>query len=421
MTAVSDFASDAGLPAASHPYRWGVLGGVWLAYFCFGMTTVTMAPLVGVVGADLGLSHARMGTVLGAWQLVYIASALPCGILLDRIGPRRALFLALVVIATSGALRAAAVGHLSLFLAVAIFGLGGPMVSVGAPKLISLWFDGRERGLAMGIYITGPALGNMTALSLTNSVMMPAFDGDWRMVLLSYAAVVLMAGLAWLAVTAHPAYRAAEGRLAAEPREPQLQAFGRLLRVPAVRLVLVMSVGIFFFNHGLNNWLPEILRSGGMDAATAGFWSAVPTAVGVASSLVVPRLATPSRRLPVLLGLFVSAALATVLLHGAEGPILAGGLVLQGVARGAMMTVAVLTLLEIPEVGSRRAGLAGGLFFSAAEVGGVMGPVSIGLLSSASGSFDSALAVLTAICVALIGMLALMRRATTARRTEGRN
>ncbi|MDX9860635.1 MAG: MFS transporter [Rhodospirillales bacterium] len=407
--------------AVPHPYRWGVLGGVWLAYFCFGMTTVTMAPLVGVIGADLGLSHARMGTVLGAWQLVYIASALPCGILLDRIGPRRALFLALMAIAASGAFRAAAVGHLSLFLAVAIFGIGGPMISVGAPKLISLWFDGRERGLAMGIYITGPAIGNMTALSLTNSVMIPAFDGDWRMVLLSYAAVVLMAGLAWLAVTAHPAYRAAEGRLAAEPREPQIQAFGRLLRVPAVRVVLVMSVGIFFFNHGLNNWLPEILRSGGMDAATAGFWAAVPTAVGVASSLVVPRLATPPRRLTVLLGLFVAAALATVLLHGTQGPILAGGLVLQGVARGAMMTVAVLTLLEIPEVGSRRAGLAGGLFFSAAEVGGVMGPVSIGLLSSAAGGFDWALAVLTAICVALIGMLALMRRVTTARRIENRN
>lgn len=420
MNAVADpppeAVSGADAAASSHPYRWGVLAGVWMAYFCFGMTTVTLAPLVAAVGADLGLGHARMGTVLGAWQLVYIASALPCGMLLDRIGPRRALFLALVVIAVSGALRAAAVGHLSLFLAVAVFGLGGPMVSVGAPKLISLWFEGRERGLAMGIYITGPALGNMTALALTNSVMMPAFDNDWRAVLLSYAAVVLTAALVWLAITAHPASRAAERRLAAEPREPQLQAFARLLRVPAVRVVLAMSVGIFFFNHGLNNWLPEILRSGGMDAATAGFWAAVPTAVGVVSSLVVPRLATPPRRLPLLLMLFVSAALATVLLHGVPGPVLAGGLVLQGLARGAMMTLAVLTLLEVPEVGSRRAGLAGGLFFSAAEVGGVLGPVSIGLLSSASGGFGPALAVLTAVCGALIGMLALLRRTAATRR-----
>jgi len=408
--AVSSPASGGDDSAPPDPYRWGVLAGVWMAYFCFGMTTVTLAPLVAAVGADLGLGHARMGTVLGAWQLVYIASALPCGMLLDRIGPRRALFLALAVIAASGALRAAATGHLSLFLAVAVFGLGGPMVSVGAPKLISLWFAGRERGLAMGVYITGPALGNMTALSLTNSVMMPALGGNWRAVLLSYAAVVLAAGLAWLAITAHPAYRAAERRLAAEPREPQLQAFARLLRIPAVRVVLAMSVGIFFFNHGLNNWLPEILRGGGMDAAAAGFWAAVPTAVGVASSLTVPRLATPSRRLPVLLGLFVSAALATLLLQGVPGPVLAGGLVLQGVARGAMMTVAVLTLLEVPEVGSRRAGLAGGLFFSAAEVGGVLGPVSIGLLSSAAGGFGPALAVLTAVCGALIAMLVPLRR-----------
>lgn len=395
---------------AAHPYRWVMLAGVWLAYYCFGLTVVTMAPLVAEIGGDLGLSHSRMGTVLGAWQLVYIASAVPCGMLLDRAGPRRALFLAFVVIAASGALRAAAQGHASLFLAVAVFGLGGPLVSVGAPTMISLWFEGRERGFAMGVYVTGPILGNITGLSLTNSVLMPLLGGDWRAVMLVYAGFVLVGGVVWLGINAHPASRAAEQRLAAEAREPALRAFVRLLRIPAVRVVLVMSVGIFFFTHGLNNWLPEILRSRGMDAAAAGFWASVPAAVAILAALTVPRLATPARRLGILFLLFASAAVSTLLLHSAPGPVLAGGLIFQGLARGAMMTVAILTLLEIPEVGSRRAGLAGGLFFSVAEVGGVLGPVSIGVIADFGGGFGPVLGVLSSICAGLMVLALALRR-----------
>lgn len=393
-----------------HPYRWVMLAGVWLAYYCFGMTIVTIAPLVDPIGRDLGLDHAEIGTVMGAWQLVYIASAIPLGVFLDRVGPRRALLTALVVIATSAALRGVAEGYLTLFLAVAVFGLGGPLVSVGAPKVISQWFTTTERGMAMGVYVTGPALGSMTGLSLSNSVLMPMFDGDWRAVIFSYAAFVVLAAAIWLVLTAHPASREMERRLAAEPRESQLKAFANLIRIPAVRVTLVMAIGIFFFNHGLNNWLPEILRSHGMSPSEAGFWASVPTLVGVASSITIPRLATPPRRMKILLGLFLAAAAATLLLHNAEGTVLVVGLVCQGIARGAMMALAVLTLLDVPEVGAKRAGLAGGLFFSVAEIGGVLGPVSIGAISEASGGFDAVLVLLTSICLALVVLLGFLRR-----------
>lgn len=393
-----------------HPFRWAILGGVWLAYYCFGLATVSLAPLVKVIGDDLGLGHSAMGTVLGGWQLVYIGSAIPLGMFLDRVGPRLALFAALVVIAASAALRGTATGHLSLFLAVAVFGFGGPLISIGAPKVISLWFGGRERGLAMGIYMTGPALGGMTSLSLANSLFMPLLGGSWRAVMLAYGAAILVAGVIWFALTAHRASRDMETRLAAEPREPQLRAFADLLAIPAVRVMLVMSIGIFFLNHGLGNWLPEIIRSHGMTAAAAGYWASIPVIVGVISSITIPRLATPPRRFRILLGLFLAVAGATLLLKIPGGPLLAGGLVLQGIARGAMMTLAILVLLDIPEVGSKRAGLAGGLFFSAAEMGGVLGPLSIGMISDFSGGFDAALGLLTGICLTLILLLGLLRR-----------
>lgn len=379
-----------------------MLFGVWLIYFAFGLTISALAPMVEPITRDLGLSHGAMGTVLGAWPFVYIGAAVPCGILLDRIGARKALFLAAFLMALSGLARAVAVDHLTLFLAVGIFGFGGPLISIGAPKIIAEWFEGKERGFAMGIYITGPAIGGILSLSLTNAVVLPFRDGDWRMVVTDYALVTAAAGLLWLAIAQHPEARAREAAEKLEPRRSQIEIFKDLMANPVVRIILAMSVGIFFFNHGISNWLPEILKSTGMSAVEAGYWAALPTVVGVLGSLTIPRLATPERRGAILCGLFILAGLCTLLLQLGEGPGLILALICQGVARGSMMTIALLFLVEARGVGSKNAGSAGGLFFSAAEIGGVSGPVAIGVLHDMTGGFTVSLRVLTGICTLLL-------------------
>ncbi len=178
--------------------------GVWLLYFAFGTTLACMAPLVPIIEADIGINHVAMGTILGAWPVVYIASSAPCGALLDRFGPRPMLLLGTLVVAASAATRGLSDGYYGLLLAGIVFGLGGPLISSGAPKVISVWFSGKTRGLAVGIYFTGNALGSVTALSLTNSVMMPLFDRNWRNVMFCYAAFVVFSGLVWLLINLHP-------------------------------------------------------------------------------------------------------------------------------------------------------------------------------------------------------------------------
>jgi len=396
--------------AADHPHRWAMLAGVWLLYASFGMTTASLAPLVGPITRDLGVGHAAMGLVFGAWQLVYIASAAPGGMAMDRIGPRRTLFFAGMVMALSGALRAGADSYGFFLFAVALFGIGGPLVSVGAPKVIALWFDGKDRAFAMGVYITGPSLGAIAALALTNPVLMPLFDQDWRAVLAVYAAASAAAAGIWLLISAHPQARSVEAKLAAEPREPVLKVYGELLRLPTVQLMLALSVGVFFFNHGLNNWLPTLLRGKGLSPGSADLWAMTPTLVGVIGSLLIPRLATPRRRLPILIGLLAAAFTATLLLQLSPGPLLGSGLVLQGIARSSLMTVAILILVEMPEIGARRAGAASGLFFSAAEIGGVSGPVMLGAMSEATGGFGSALYLLSGMMIVMMLIATRLKR-----------
>ena len=386
-----------------------MLSGVWLLYYGFGLTASALAPLVRPITTDLQMSYAAMGSVLGAWQLVYIGSSLPCGALVDRLGLRRALLLAAGLIGLSCMLRGLASGHLSLFLAVGVFGLGGPLVSVGAPKLIRLWFDGPERGLAMGLYITGPALGGITALSLTNSVMMPLFDGQWRQVLFVYGVAVLLFGLLWLAISSHPANRELEQSQSQVERPPQLEIFARLVRIPAVQGVLLLGIGTFLYNHSLNNWLHEILQTRGLAADHAGFWASIPTVVGILGALVFPRLAVPERRIAVLTGLFSSAGIAVLLLCAESPAILLTGLVLKGVTQSSMMTILLLILVEVQEISERDTGAAGGLFFTAAEIGGVLGPVSLGLISDSTGGFTPGLLMLSGVSLAMIFLLRLLR------------
>ena len=126
--------------ATASPYRWIVLLGLWLIYVTFGMTTASLAPLVEPITRDLGIGHGSMGFVFGIWQIAYIVAAVPCGGLHDRIGVTRSLFLGAMVVAASALLRSLSFDYVSLCFAVVLFGIGGPIVSTGSPKLVKSKF-----------------------------------------------------------------------------------------------------------------------------------------------------------------------------------------------------------------------------------------------------------------------------------------
>lgn len=382
--------------------------GLWLVYASFGLIVTSIAPLVAVIERDLQISHGAMGSIMGAWQLVYIVAAIPCGIILDRLGSRYAILIGVLLIALSGFGRSMAEDYWAFLFSVMVFGLGGPIISSGAPKLVAEKFSGSKRGLAMGIYMTGPALGGVISLALTHAWLMPMFDHDWRQVMQFWTVLVVACAAVWLLVSwLFLEIRATGG---SSRKIPQLVVMRSLLRMPAVRIILAMSVGVFLFNHGLNNWLVELLRHGGMSFTQAGYWATLPTVVGIVGSLLIPRLATPAHRFMILGSLCVLAVLASVLLRFTGDFPIALGLILQGIARSSMMTVLVLTLVELPGIGESRAGVASGMFFSAAEIGGVLGPLGIGLLYDFSGGFGSSLTSLSCVASLLVlGCFVLQR------------
>jgi cyanate permease len=382
-------------------FKWVVLSGCWLLYFVFGLSVTSLAPLVPEITAELDLSRADMGLVLGAWQFIYIFLAIPVGFALQRLGAGRMLILAAAIIAVSGISRSLAESHWSLLAAVAVFGLGGPVVSAGVPQTVSKWFAGSQRGLAMGIYITAPPIAGIVTFSLTQSTLLPML-GDWRAVLQLWALCAVAAGVIWLLIWL-VARRIALNRStqSVAPQGYRLADAAGLFSHRNTWLLLAVGMGVFTIDHGLRNWLPEILRAGGLTAAQAGYLASIAVVFGVIGALVFPALALARRRRKVLISLFLMSATGCVALQGWSYPLLIAGLVLVGAASGAMMTISILTLIEQDYVGPERAGIAGGIFFSFAEIGGVSGPVILGLLHDYTGGFTASLYVLAAMALVL--------------------
>ena len=379
----------------------------WLAYFAFGVTAASLAPLVSPVMRDLDLSSSRMGLVLGVWQLVYVFTALPLGSAVDRLGVRRSVALALVVIIASLVLRAAATSFGMLFAAVALFGIGGPVVSIGVPKIVAEWFPPQERGRAAGLYSTGPTIGGVVVLATAAGVLL-RIAGSWRLVLLIFTVAGVAALLSWVLgyrdapAPAPPAASTAGAGRAAPAAPPAARGRWRaLLRDRNMRLLLALAVGSFLVNHGLNAWQPTLLEEAGYDLAAAGGWTAAGTLCGLLTALTVPgwTRAGARRRALVLLLLAAAAGLLGMTLLRA-GP-LAAAAVVAAMARAPMLPLLMLLLMEQRGVGARHLGVGAGLLFAAAEIGGFGGPALLGVVRDLAGSLAPGVLGLTAVSLLL--------------------
>ena len=360
------------------------------------------------VSQDLGLSRSAMGTVLGAWPFIYIIVAIPAGALIDRFNLRLTIASGVTLIALSGFLRSIAVDYPTMLIAVMVFGIGGPFISIGAPKLISTWFDKNQRGRALGIYLTAPALGRILVLSTSNSILMPILQYSWRWTLSVFSGVALATAIVWLIIAKeHPSNSSDEK---SKDLLGSMKVFPELLNISLIKITLLIVLGMFLFNHGTNNWMPAILTDKGISLSRAGTLAAIPVAMGAIGAVVVPQIVkASSRRKFLILGFLITASTSVFLVLLDSGPLLWMNLALQGVASRGIMPIIMLLLIDA--AGSQKTGAAGGLYFTSGEIGGVLGPVLLGISSDLLGGFNTGLLVLSAMCV-LLGLASIALRNT---------
>ena len=364
-------------------YRWMMLALVSLLYWVFGVVTRSLPPLVTPILEDLEITYSQMGMILGSWQLTYIGVAAIGGAIIDRWGIRNSLFVGILIIGFSEALRSLAGGFSTMFLFVAVFGLGGPMISIGCPKTISAWFRGKERGTAVGVYTAMSWVGGLTAFATANSIVMPLMGHSWRLTFVFYSLLAFAAAVLWY-------FLARETTLKEETTEDRsiVKVFTTLVRVRKVRAILLMGFLSFAASHGFSSWFPKILESIGLPPSTAGFTASFPLLIGIPMLLLVPRWVTPSLRGRIIVIISLGFSIAVLIVSGTQlGKLFITGLLLYGLTLGPVFPLLMLILMDIPQVGPKYMGSAGGMFFCVAEIGGFVGPFIVGAVKDLTGSF----------------------------------
>ena len=384
-------------------YRWIILILLWLLYTAFGMVARSIFPLVTPILEDLNLSYSQMGIILGSWQLVYILVAMVAGIILDRWGIHKSIFMGALIIGLSAVLRCFANGFETMLIAVALFGMGGPMISIGGPKTISEWFRGKIRGTAIGIYTTGPWIGGLLALALTNSLLMPLVGNSWRLAFVCFGAMTCCAAFLWGILARGVSQTTSTEALGI------YSVFRNLFGIRNVRILLLMALFAFAIGHGFSSWLPKILETKGMSASQAGFSASIPLATGVLAILLVPRYVPSQHRggIIAIFGLLTTVHLVLVMF--VSGVTLYAILAILGFISSPFMSLMLLILMDTREVDSKHMGAAGGMFFCVAEIGGFAGPLFMGVIVDATGTFLTGAFFLAGLCIAISALTLLLK------------
>jgi MFS family permease len=191
-------------PEPPRTYRWVVLVVISLAMFGNYYVYDSISPLADVLKAQLGFSDANIGLLNAIYSFPNIVMVLLGGIIIDRIGTRKATFL-FGVLCFAGALLTVVSGELGVMAAGRlVFGLGAESLIVAVTTAIAKWFRGKELSFAFGVNLTIARLGSFAALNAP-SWAAPAY-ANWRWPLL------ISVGVATFCITGALAYWILENR-----------------------------------------------------------------------------------------------------------------------------------------------------------------------------------------------------------------
>jgi cyanate permease len=369
---------------------------LWLQYVSFGLVSGSMAPLVTPVVKDLNMTYSQMGLLLGSWQLVYIIASIGAGNLIDRWGERKSILAGILIISLSAGLRYFSHGFGTMLPIVAMLGAGGPMISVGGPKTISIWFEGKIRGTALGIFMTGAMVGTLLGFALTNSVIMPLTDYSWRITFLSYGAFAFITALLWGCFAREVKPETTPERIGI------VKVLGQIVRIRNVQWVLALGLISFAILHGLMNWLPKILETGGLSPTLAGLAASAYIIVGIPAVIVFPHVIPPHYRGRSLALFALGTAVTLCGLIYTSGVLQFVVLLILGIMGAVFMPILLLILMDNSGIPLKYLGSAGGAFFCVAEIGGFLSPLVMGALFDMTESFLAGIFLLAALSLIVL-------------------
>lgn len=359
---------------------------VLLAAFNLRLAVTSVGPVLNEVRGALGMSATVAGLLTSVPVLCFAVFGLAAPRLASRVGAARVILAGLAAL-TVGLVVRPYVPVTALFLLFSVVALAGiAVVNVLLPVIVKEQFPGHV-GAMTGFYSV--ALNAGASIAAAATVPISHAFGGWRIGLLCWALISLIALPSWFPLLRDRAHEVRE-----EAPAPDV----RISRSP-----VAWALAVFFGLQATGayvmiGWLPQMYRDAGLSAERAGVLFAVASVLAVPMSFLLSAI---TGRLPSQSGL--AALLAVCGIGGWVGmwwsPAAAPWLwaVLLGVSNAAFPLVLTMIALRgrTPAIVVRLSAFAQGVGYLIA----IPGPILIGFLHDRSGGWRVPLSLSIALMV----------------------
>ncbi|HLU71035.1 MAG TPA: MFS transporter [Nonomuraea sp.] len=146
---------------AGHPRRWAILGVLVFSLLAVVLDNTILNVAMKTIAdpvAGLGATQSELEWAINSYTLVFAGLLFTFGVIGDRTGRKRMLFIGMVLFGLSSLASAYAQDPAQLILARAAMGIGGAAIMPATLAIISNVFPARERGKAIGVWAAGVGL-----------------------------------------------------------------------------------------------------------------------------------------------------------------------------------------------------------------------------------------------------------------------
>lgn len=232
------------------PHRWVVVALLFAATTLNYIDRQTLSVVAPYIRDDLSITNEGYGYAVGSFLAAYTVMHVVSGRIVDAVGTRLGLALAVAWWSVAAMLHAAARGVGSLCFFRFLLGAGEAGGYPAAIKCVGEWFGASERALATGLFNTGAAAGALVAPPLVAWLVLRA---GWRTAFLATGAAGLLWVFAWLQIyNRRPA--------ATEPASPPPVGLRRLIvqrPIWGLCLARCLTDPVWYFYLF---WLPTYLK-----------------------------------------------------------------------------------------------------------------------------------------------------------------
>lgn len=404
-------------------YGWYIVAAHMALHFYFSVVFIYgMGAFFRPITAQLGWTRAQYSVAAGLQRIEGSVASPVVGLLVDRIGSRRIVFVG-VVLATVGMVLLSRMQSLWSFYASYVVVALGMSGVVGLPFMAAAarWFN-RRRGRAMGLMFTGATFSGVLI-----PVLVLAIDSfGWRDTMLVCAGGILAVGIPAAFVLRdrpEPYGYLPDGDppITDDPRAPGPPTAAPQPSIRVADALRTRSFWVLTVIFGLTSMGPGAMflhqipyfESIGFSSTAAGTTVATFTLLSGLGRVGAGFLMDYVERRMVVIGLVVLNVLGfLVLVRVSEYWHTLVYALLFGVAFGGM--IPARPILTAAYYGTRAFGTITGLMQSLAVVGGVAAPVLMGWVFDTTGSYRPAILTLTAAVSLAIPMTLLLPKSRAA-------